>query len=86
MSKKRSLNSAEAGNIYFNLAKTRLANGVSLEFSQVTKNKELRKYLETNIGNINKNFGIFSSLLLEDNLHVPQLLNTLVTNSTVAPI
>lgn len=33
----------------------------------------------------NKNFGIFSSLLHEGNLHVPQLLDTQVTNSTVAP-
>ncbi|MDN3018885.1 DUF3231 family protein [Paenibacillus sp. BSR1-1] len=83
--KKRPLNSAEAGNIFFNLTKTRLAKGVSLGFSQVTKNKDLRKYLETNIRDINKNYGLFSSLLQEENLNVPILLDTNVTNSTVAP-
>jgi hypothetical protein len=83
--KKRPLNSAEAGNIYFNLTKSRLAKAISLGFSQVTKNKDLRKFLETNIPDINKNFGIFSALLQAENLHVPQLLDTHVTNSTVAP-
>ena len=83
--KKRPLNSAEAGNIYFNLTMTRMAKGICLGFSQVTKNKDVRKFLEKVLNTVNKNFGIFSSLLREENLRVPKLLDTHVTNSTVAP-
>ncbi|MEH7334848.1 DUF3231 family protein [Neobacillus drentensis] len=83
--KKRPLNTAEAGNIFFNLKKTSLAKAISVGFSQVTKNNELRKYLETNISDINKNYSAFSSLLQAENLHVPKLLDTYVTNSIVSP-
>ncbi len=85
LGKKRPINSAEAGNIYINLTMTRLAKGICLGFYQVTKNNEVRQYLEKVLQTINKNFGIFSSILREENLHVPQLLDTEVTNSTVAP-
>ena len=83
--KKRPLNSAEAGNIYINLTMTSLAKGICLGFYQVTKNTEVRQFLERVLNTVNKNFGIFSSLLREENLHVPQLLDTEVTNSTVSP-
>ena len=83
--KKRPMNSAEAGNIYINLTMTCVAKAICLGFYQVTKNKEVRQFLEKVLKIINKNFGIFSSLLREENLHVPQLLDTQVTNSTVAP-
>ena len=83
--KKRPLNSAEAGNIYFNLTMTCGAKAICLGFSQVTRNKEVRQFLEKVLKIVNKNFGIFSSLLHEKNLRVPQLLDTQVTNSTVAP-
>lgn len=85
LGKKRPINSAEAGNIYINLTMTRLAKGICLGFYQVTKNNEVRQYLEKVLHTINKNFGIFSSILREENIHVPQLLDTEVTNSTVAP-
>ncbi|MEK5393396.1 DUF3231 family protein [Margalitia sp. FSL K6-0131] len=83
--KKRPLNSAEAGNIFFNLTKTRLAKGICLGFSQVAKNKEVRKHLEKGLITINKNYGTFSTLLREENLHIPSLLDTHITNSKVAP-
>jgi hypothetical protein len=83
--KKRALNTAEAGNIYVNLTMTRIAKGICLGFYQVTKNKDIHQYLEKVLNTINKNFEIFSSLLRDENLHVPQLLDTEVTNSTVAP-
>jgi hypothetical protein len=83
--KKRPLNSAEAGNIYINLKMTSLAKGISLGFYQVTKNTEVRQFLEKVLKTVNKNYGIFSSLLREENLHVPQLLDREVTNSTVSP-
>ena len=83
--KKRPLNCAEAGNIYFNLQMTTIAKGLYLGFYQVTKNKEVRKFLEKGLKTINNNFGIFSTLLREENLHVPELLDTQITTSTVAP-
>lgn len=83
--KKRPLNSAEAGNIYINLQMTSLAKGICLGFYQVTKNTEVRQFLGKVLKTVNKNFDIFSSLLREENLHVPQLLDTEVTNSTVSP-
>ena len=83
--KKRPLNSSEAGNIYFNLKMTCMAKGICLGFYQVTKDNEVRKFLEKVLKTVNKNYDIFSSLLREDNLHFPQLLDTEVTNSTVTP-
>ena len=83
--KKRPLNTAEAGNIYINLTMTCMAKGICLGFYQVTKDKEVRQFLEKVLNTINKNYGIFSSILREENLHVPKLLDTEVTNSTVAP-
>ena len=83
--KKRPLNTAEAGNIAFNLKMTSIAKALHLGFYQVTKNKEIRQFLEKGLNRINKNFGIFSTLLREENLRVPELLDTQVTNSTVAP-
>ena len=85
MGKKRTLNVAEAGNIYFNLTMTRIAKGICLGFSQVTQDKEVRQFFDKVINSINKNYGIFSELLREDNLPVPELMDTEVTNSTVAP-
>ena len=83
--KKRPLNSAEAGHIYSNLKTTCMAKGLCLGFYQVAKNKEVRQFLEKTLTTINKNYSVFSSLLREDNLRVPQLLDTQVTNSTVSP-
>ncbi|WP_419393413.1 DUF3231 family protein [Cytobacillus praedii] len=83
--KKRPLNSAESGNIFFNLTKSRLAKGVILGFSQVAKDKDVREFFEKSLSTINKNFGVFSSLLREENLHIPQTLDTQVTNCTIAP-
>ncbi|NRD76998.1 DUF3231 family protein [Bacillus sp. BRMEA1] len=83
--KKRPLNTAEAGSVFFNLSKTRLAKALTIGFIQVVKNKDFRKFLESNLRDINQNYGIFSSILQEANLKVPKLLDTYVTNSTVAP-
>ncbi|KKI91278.1 hypothetical protein WQ54_15780 [Bacillus sp. SA1-12] len=83
--KKRPLNSAEAGNIFFNLIKNRLVKAVLLGFSQVAKNKDVRQYFEKSLKTSNKNFGIFSSLLREEHLNFPKLLDQEVTNSTIQP-
>lgn len=83
--KKRPLNSAEAGNVYVNLKMTRVAKGLCLGFLQVTKNQEVKEFLEEVIKVVNKNYGIFSTVMTENNLLAPPLLDTQVTKSTVAP-
>jgi hypothetical protein len=83
--KKRPLNAAEAGNVFFNLTKTRLAKAVILGFNQVAKNKDIRKFFEKSVNIVNKNYGIFASLLSAEYLHIPKLLDQEVTNSTIPP-
>jgi len=83
--RKRPLNTSEAGNIYFNLKMTCVAKGIILGFYQVTKNDEVRNLFEKSLKVTNKNYEVFSYLLRENNLYVPPLLDTEVTNSTVAP-
>jgi len=83
--KKRSLNSMEAGTIYTNLRKSILTKGILLGFQQVTKDKKVHKFMNDGLNLVNKHIGIFSSILHEENLHSPRLLNTQVTNSKIAP-
>ncbi|WP_216700821.1 DUF3231 family protein [Priestia filamentosa] len=85
LGKKRHLNTMEAGNIYINLRKSIVAKGIILGFQQVTKDKKIRKFMEDGLSLLNKHIGIFSSILHEENLHSPRLLDTHVTDSKMAP-
>ncbi|MBB6447772.1 DUF3231 family protein [Bacillus benzoevorans] len=85
LGKKRPLNVAEAGNVYVNLTMTRLAKGLCLGFHQVVRSQEVKEFLEEVIKVINKNYGIFSKVLTENNLQSPSLLDTQVTKSTIPP-
>lgn len=85
LGKQRPLNSIESGNIFFNLKKTILQKGLMLGFSQVCRSNEVRKFLEKGMQVTTKHIGIFSSLLLENNLHIPKSLDSEVTDSSVAP-
>lgn len=83
--KKRPLNSAESGNIYYNLKKSMLAKALILGFSKISKSSEVRKLLEKTLQVANKHIEVFSSVLLENNLHIPKLMDSEVTNSSIAP-
>ncbi|WP_341352470.1 DUF3231 family protein [Cytobacillus praedii] len=83
--KKRPLNSMESGNIYFNLKKSMLTKALVLGFSKVCKSNEIRKFMDTGLQVANKHIGLFSSLLIENDLHVPKLMDSEVTNSSIAP-
>lgn len=85
LGKKRPLNTSEAGNIYVNLKMTRVAKGLCLGFQQVTGSQEVKEFLGEVLEVINKNYTIFSGVLLENNLQVPSLLDTQVTKSSIAP-
>ncbi|SHR50671.1 Protein of uncharacterised function (DUF3231) [Mycobacteroides abscessus subsp. abscessus] len=82
---KRTMNSLESGNIYFNLEKSSITKGCLIAFRQVCKDKEVNKFLEKCINAANKHLGIFSKLLLEENLHIPRTFDSELTNSNVAP-
>jgi Protein of unknown function (DUF3231) len=83
--KRRKLNSIECGNIYFNLKKSILTKAILLGFMQVTKNEEVRNFMEKGVKLANKHIRIFSSILHEENLHSPPLLDNQVTNSLISP-
>jgi hypothetical protein len=83
--KRRKLNSIECGNIYFNLKKSILTKAILLGFMQVTKNEEVRNFMEKGVKLSNKHIRIFSSILHEENLHSPPLLDNQVTNSLISP-
>ncbi|AIE59773.1 DUF3231 family protein [Bacillus methanolicus] len=83
--KRRKLNSVECGNIFFNLKKSIVTKAVLLGFMQVAKNKEVRDFMEKGVKLVNKHIRIFSSILHEENLHSPPLLDNQVTNSLISP-
>lgn len=83
--KQRPLNTIESGNIFFNLKKTNLQKGLMLGFGNVCKSDEVRKFMEKAMQVTTKHIGLFSNLLLENNLHIPKSLDSEVTDSTIAP-
>ncbi|MGM0834678.1 MAG: DUF3231 family protein [Bacillota bacterium] len=83
--KRRPLNSMESGNIYFNLKKSIITKAIILGFRQVCELTEIRKFMEKGLQVANKHIGLFSTVLLEDNLHSPKLMDSEVTNSSIAP-
>lgn len=83
--KRRPLNSMESGTIYFNLKKSMFAKALLFGFSKVCNLKEIREFMEKGMKVINKHIELFSSVLLENNLHVPKLMDSEVTNSSIAP-
>lgn len=82
---KRTMNTLECGNIYFNLEKSSITKGCLIAFRQVCKDKEVSRFLEKCINAANKHLGNFSKLLLEENLHIPRTLDSELTNSNIAP-
>lgn len=81
----RPLNTVESGNIFFNLKKSTLQKGLTLGFSKVCKSKEIRSFMENGLKVITKHIGLFSSILNENNLHVPKSLDLEITDSSIAP-
>ncbi|UMZ36133.1 DUF3231 family protein [Priestia megaterium] len=82
---KRPLNSMEAGNIYFNLKKSIAAKALVVGFKQVIKDKDIHKFMDNCLHTVNKNINIFSSVLQDENLKPPQLLDSEITNSDIPP-
>lgn len=82
---KRTMNALECGNIYFNLEKSAITKAWLIAFKQVCKDKEINKFLEKCINAANKHLGLFTTLLLKEDLHLPPTFDSEITNSNVAP-
>ena len=82
---KRTMNAVECGNIYFNLEKSMMTKGCLIAFKQVCKDKPIIKFLEKAINAANKHIGIFTTLLLKEDLHLPHTFDSEITNSNDAP-
>jgi rubrerythrin len=83
--KPRAMNSIESGNLYFNLQKSLIAKGSFLAFNQVCKDEEVKQFIEKCKDGANKHVGVFSNLLLKEDLHSPSSLEPEIIHSTVAP-
>jgi hypothetical protein len=83
--KARTMNTIESGNLFFNLQKSIIAKGCFLAFEQGCKDKDVKELFGKCISRANKHIGIFSNLLLKENLHSPCPLELEVTNSTDSP-
>ncbi|MEH7547877.1 DUF3231 family protein [Neobacillus vireti] len=83
--KRRTMNSIESGNIFFNLEKSIVTKAFLLAGQQVCEDKDVVKFMEKSIEVKNKHIGIFSNLLLNENLTTGHSLDTEITNSTTAP-
>lgn len=82
---KRPLNTMETGNIYFNLKKSIVTKTLINGFSQVIKDQEVHNFFDNCLSAISKNINIFTTVLAQENLHSPNLLDGETTNSNIAP-
>jgi hypothetical protein len=83
--KHRTMNTLESGNLFFNLQKSYIAKGCFLAFEQGCKDKDVEELLGKSVSRANKHIGIFSNLLLKENLPTPSSIESEITNSTVSP-
>jgi hypothetical protein len=82
---RRPLNAIEISLMFFNMERNILGNALLTGFSQVAKSQEVRKYMVRGIDISRKHMEIFSSLMSEDNLSMPNIWNLGVTASTIPP-
>jgi spore coat protein CotF len=82
---RRPLNAIEINNIYFNLNKSIVSKALILGFSQAADLKEVRQIMMRGVDIGQKHIEIFTSLMNEDNLPSPTILDAEVTDSTISP-
>lgn len=83
--KRRPINAIEISGAHLNMQKTMVKMVLELGFSQVCQSKEVRVYMERARKLCKRHFHILGSILEEENLHIPRIFETEVTDSTVAP-
>lgn len=82
---RRPLTAIEISNITFNMNKTYLSKALSLGFSQVANNQEVREYFIRGMRISAKHVEVFSSIFREDHLNFPISWDSMVTNKTNTP-
>ncbi|WP_163103455.1 DUF3231 family protein [Peribacillus alkalitolerans] len=83
--KGRLLSATEIISISFNLKKSIMAKALSIGFSQVTKSKELREFLEDSEKTSDKQIQAFSKILHKDNLPIPMSWESEITTAKTSP-
>ncbi|WML50901.1 DUF3231 family protein [Neobacillus sp. PS3-12] len=83
--KRRPINAIEISGVHLNMQKTMVKMVLELGFSQVCHSKEVRVFMERARKLCKRHFHILGSILEEENLHIPRIFETEVTDSTVAP-
>lgn len=79
------LNASEINNLFFNMKKTILAKTSAIAFSQVTESSEIRRYFQSAAELAGQHLDTMRTILNQDNLPSPPLLEAEITNSTISP-
>ncbi|WP_347552967.1 DUF3231 family protein (plasmid) [Pseudalkalibacillus hwajinpoensis] len=82
---RRPLLGIEITNLTTNIERNAIGKAIIIGFSQVTRSKEVRKYMERGRDISQKHIEIFSSILGEEHLPAPMTLDHQVTDSTAPP-
>ncbi|WP_045516758.1 DUF3231 family protein [Neobacillus niacini] len=83
--KGRRLAATEIISISLNLKKSIMAKTLSIAFSQVAQEKEVRKFLEDSEKTADQQIKLFAKIMQSDNLPVPRSWETEVTTSSDSP-
>jgi hypothetical protein len=83
--KRRTMNTVEAGNTFYNLEKSKIMKAFILAGQQVCKDKEVLSFLEKFLEALNDHIGTFTNLLIDENFTTGNTFDTEVTDSTVSP-
>ncbi|MFZ7942922.1 DUF3231 family protein [Neobacillus sp. 19] len=82
---KRPLNSSEISTLFFNSTKTGFISSLSLAFSQVAQQEEVRHFMLKNVKLAGKDAESFDTILRQDHLPIPEKWDAEITDSTVSP-
>lgn len=82
---KRPLNSSEISTLFFNSTKTGFISSLSLAFSQVAVQEDVRHFMLKNVKLAGKDAQSFDAILQQDYLPIPEKWDNEITNSTVSP-
>lgn len=85
LGKRRPINAIEANGVYYNMLKNVVKIVLEIGFSQVSKSKEVREYIQRGERLCDKQFDILNSILSEDKLPSPKRWDAEVTDSTISP-
>lgn len=83
--KRRKMNTVEAGNVFFNLEKSKIMKAFILASQQVCKDKDILNFFEKFIEALNDHIGTFTNLLINEDLTTGSTFDTEVTDSAISP-